>query len=67
MTKSHKRVLILYLLIIVVGILTPYLFRWDDKLKWSLDIARTISIISASILALFYFDPFGIRKNNLAK
>lgn len=67
MTKTHRKILILYLLTIIVGILIPYLFCWDEKLKWSLDIARTISIISASILALFYFDPFGIRKSNLAK
>lgn len=67
MTKTYKRILIIYLLIILVGTLIPFLFCWEEKLKWSLDIARTISIISASILALFYFDPFGIRKGNLAK
>lgn len=67
MTKTHKRILIFYLLIIAVGFVLPFLLCWDQKLKWSLDIAKTISILSASILALFYFDPFGIRKSNLAK
>lgn len=67
MTKTHKTILLLYLLTVLAGILIPLGFCWDEKLKWSLDIARTISIISASILALFYFDPFGIRKSNLAK
>lgn len=67
MTTRHKRILVLYLLTIIVGALIPFLLCWEDKLKWSLDISRTISIISASILALFYFDPFGIRKSNLAK
>jgi len=67
MTKKHKRILGLYLLIIAVGFAMPFLLCWEEQLKWSLDIARTISILSASVLALFYFDPFGIRKNNLAK
>jgi len=67
MTKTHKIIFILYLLTILAGTLIPLVFCWDEKLKWSLDIARTISIISASLLALFYFDPFGIRKSNLAK
>lgn len=67
MTKTHKIILIFYILTIISGALIPFVFCWEEKLKWSLDIARTISIISASILALFYFDPFGIRKSNLAK
>lgn len=67
MTKKHKIILTFYLLTILAGTLIPFIFCWEEKLKWSLDIARTISIISASILALFYFDPFGIRKSNLAK
>ena len=67
MTRTHKKILILYLLTISVGAAIPFLLCWDDRLKWSLDISRTISILSASILALFYFDPFGIRKSNLAK
>lgn len=67
MTKTHKITLIFYLLTIIAGALIPFVFCWEEKLKWSLDIARTISIISASILALFYFDPFGIRKSNIAK
>lgn len=52
---------------IVIGFVIPFLFNWKENLKWSLDIIRTISIVSASILALFYFDPFGIRKANLEK
>ncbi len=67
MTITHKRILALYLLTIALGAALPFLLCWEDKLKWSLEIAKTISIISASILALLYFDPFGIRKNNLAK
>ncbi len=67
MTKTHKILLIFYLLTIISLALIPFVFCWEEKLKWSLEIARTISIISASILALFYFDPFGIRKSNLAK
>lgn len=67
MTKTHKTILFIYILALFLGATIPYLFCWNEKLKWSLDIARTISIISASILALLYFDPFGIRKGNLAK
>src|ERR1700754_4591597 len=67
MTTIHKKILTLYLLTILVGAIVPFLLPWEDKLKWSLDIVKTISILSASILALFYFDPYEIRKNNLAK
>ncbi|TRX65806.1 hypothetical protein [Carboxylicivirga sp. M1479] len=67
MTRAHKRILVLYIFTVALGIALPFLLCLDDKLKWSLDISKTISILSASILALFYFDPFGIRKSNIAK
>lgn len=67
MTKPYRIILIAYLILTLIGFFSPFIFFCENQLKWSLDIVKTISIFSASIMALFYFDPFGIRKSNVQK
>ena len=67
MNSKLKKLIILYLSIVIIGGSIPYFVIEKNPFPVSLDIIRTISILATSLIAIGYFDPFGIKKKKMEK